>query len=159
MVHCGNTEYSSSPDVGSGSIRVRPVSKQDFSTVSALEQGSTGCAYQAAVFVRQAMTLWPRTFLVAEYLLCLVSPDDAASGWVLRVKVIDEMRRKGIGTRMLIHGEQLLRECNVKQIFLTCSPVNHGALSLYYQMGYQVIEHKIEYFGPGEDRYVLSKKI
>lgn len=145
-------------------IDIRPVSEQDFLSVCSLEQGVSGSWYQAAVFVRQAMTIWPRSFLVAEtdgspvaYLICLIYPEDPRVSWIIRIRVISEMRRQGIGTAMLTRAHEILQGMGADLVCLSCSPENEGALSLYTRIGYIVIRHETGYFGPGEDRLILSK--
>jgi ribosomal protein S18 acetylase RimI-like enzyme len=149
-------------------VRIRGVSEQDYSALCLLEQGSSesSSSYQAAVFIRQAMVLWPRTFLIAEkngefsgYYIGSLVPDAPLTGWVLRLKVCEGMRRQGLATRLLIQGEEVMHRDGAEQMFLSCSPVNHGALALYERLSYRVIRHEASYFGQGEDRYILSKEL
>jgi ribosomal protein S18 acetylase RimI-like enzyme len=147
-------------------IEVREISESEFSQVCLLEQGPSGFHYQAAVFIRQAMTLWPGLFLVAEiedqfagYIVGSISCDIISSGWILRLKVAGSMQRKGVATQLMSRLEQCMKERGESQMFLSCSPLNEGALSLYHRAGYVVKGCQTGYFGPNEDRLILEKKI
>ncbi len=147
-------------------VIVREIDETDYSQVCLLEQGQTGSHYQAAVFVRQAMTLWPGLFLVGDlgdkfagYLVGAISGDDPKTGWILRVRVDEAMQRMGIATRMLGRIEEAMRGYGINQILLSCSPVNEKALALYQKHGYTIRSHESAYFGPGEDRFILGKEI
>ncbi len=147
-------------------IDVRVIDEADYPHIRILEQGQSGSQYQAAVFVRQAMTLWPGLFLVAEiedqsagYLVGSISGDDPKTGWILRVRVVEAMQRMGVATRMLSRIEELMKGYGINRILLSCSPVNTGALALYNRHGYSIQSRETAYFGPGEDRFILEKKI
>ena len=145
---------------------IRPIEGPDFTRVCSLEQGSSECSYQAAVFVRQAMTLWPRTFLVAEmnnqfvgYLIGSITEQVPLCCWILRVRVSETFQRNGIATKLLQHIEDIMKEVGVLQIFLSCSPTNAGALALYNKKGYRNLRCETGYFGPGQDRLILEKNL
>lgn len=145
-------------------IKVREITEADYSRVCLLEQGQTGTRYQAAVFVRQAMTLWPRLFLVADvdnqiagYLIGSISYDNSSSGWILRLRVDTAFQRMGVATMLMEKIENSMKKDGISQILLSCSPVNHGALALYHRQQYSDVRVKTAYFGPGEDRLILRK--
>lgn len=147
-------------------ITVRPASESDYQVLCIMEQGQDGCGHQAAVFVRQVMTLWPRTVLVARcdekiagFLVGAVSSDDPGTGWVLRVRVEEEMRRKGVATAMIDQVTGLMHALGLTRILLSCSPENQGALALYEKCGFLILHHEAGYFGPGEDRYILGRSV
>ena len=112
------------------------------------------------------MTLWPRLFLVADvddqivgYLTGSISCDDPPSGWILRVRVDVAFQRMGIATMLICKIEDSMKEYKISQILLSCSTVNHGALSLYHREGYTVKSRETAYFGFGEDRIILWKPV
>lgn len=147
-------------------IEVREIVEADYHDVCLLEQGRSGSQYQAAVFVRQAMTLWPSLFLVVEvndqsagYLVGSISGDDPQTGWILRIRVAEPMQRMGVATRMLNRIEESMKEYEIDRILLSCSPANDGALALYKKQGYIIRSRETAYFGPGEDRFILGKEI
>lgn len=145
---------------------IRKVGEADYHAVCLLEQGSAGSRYQAAVFVRQAMVIWPESFFVAVfeenpigYLICAAGSPDPESGWILRVRVAEAMHRRGVGTAMMHKAHEFLMKTGVQKALLSCSPANCGALALYERLGYQVINHERGYFGHEEDRYILLKDL
>ncbi|HWQ63332.1 MAG TPA: N-acetyltransferase [Methanospirillum sp.] len=147
-------------------IKVREITEADYSYVCLLEQGLSGAQYQAAVFVRQAITLWSRLFLVGEvddqiagYLVGSIPCDDPSSGWILRVRVDAAFQRMGVASMLMCKIEDSMKDHRINQILLSCSPENHGALTLYHRQGYTVISRETAYFGPGEDRLILGKTV
>lgn len=117
-----------------------------------------------AFFFRQAMDLWPQLLLVAEHEGHLVGyvlggfGQDSAQGWVLSLAVLPEARGFGLAERMMRQMEVNQRALNVDELRLTVAPAN-PAQRLYYRLGYQLMEEVAGYFGPGEDRLVLAKKL
>jgi ribosomal protein S18 acetylase RimI-like enzyme len=112
------------------------------------------------------MALWPRFFLVAEldgilagFLICSPTSADPTCGWVLRVRVSEGMRRKGIATAMMLRAHELMKQAGIIHLMLSCSPANEGALALYSRLGYIRTRFEAGYFGEGEDRLILIKKV
>lgn len=147
-------------------ILIRPISDPDYDAVCSLEEDRGGCRYLSSVFVRQTMTLSPRSCLVAwnkdspsGYLVGMCMPDDCTRAWILRIRVRDEMQRQGIGTALLNHAHAVLKNMGARLVSLSCSPENIGALSLYSCAGYLITGHSAGYFGPGEDRYILTRSL
>jgi ribosomal-protein-alanine N-acetyltransferase len=147
-----------------GNIGIRTIAEDDYEVVCQLEQGAAGCLRQAAVFVRQQMVLTPRLFLVAEvsgclagYLVAMLTPDDPSRAWILRLRVREEVQRQGVGTALLDYVHTSLEGMGATQVWLSCSPANEGALILYTRAGYLISGCSMGYFGPGEDRYILSR--
>lgn len=144
-------------------ITIRPASEPDYHELCYLEQGPSGCWHQAAVYIRQVMTLWPGSVLVAEYdgtiagfLVGARSPENMYTSWILRVRVKEEMRRKGVATALLNHSLLMMRSLMMSRILLSCSPENHGALALYTKNGFVVSHYEEDYFGPDEHRVILA---
>lgn len=144
-------------------LQIRPITDSDYHAVTTLEQGQMKDRYPAAVFVRQMMTLSPRTFFlaisgesVAGYLVSTPVPGDPSTAWILRLRVVPGMQRQGIGTALVEFAHQALACSGVHQVLLSCSPLNKGALLLYARAGYRIISTIDGYFGPGEDRHILS---
>ena len=143
-------------------LQIRPIHDRDYHAVTTLEQGQGKDRYPAAVFVRQMMTLSPRTFFIAisgesvvGYLVSIPLPEDPSTAWILRLRVEPEMQRQGIGTALLEYAHQALGSRGVQKVLLSCSPFNKGALLLYNRAGYRIISTIDGYFGHGEDRNIL----
>ena len=148
-------------------LDIRPISVREYETVRSLEEDRSGCGYLSAVFVRQTMTISPRSCLaawaggdyLAGYIASMQLSDDHATAWILRIRVRDELRRQGVGTALLHHAHGVLRDMGTSQVLLSCSPSNEGALALYAHTGYRITRCETGYFGPGEDRYILSRSL
>jgi ribosomal protein S18 acetylase RimI-like enzyme len=145
---------------------VRPFSEADFSAVWALERVRDPGGYASAVTVRQAAALWPDTVLVAEegdgvavgFTIGAVSSDPAV-GWILRLKVREELRRRGCATALLRAVLDRLRAEGVRTVRLTVAPENLAARALYARLGFLDEAMLPDYFGPGEDRLVLALRL
>jgi len=144
---------------------VRPFRDADFPTVWELERVRDAGGYASAVTVRQAAALWPRSLLVADengdvvgFTLAAASSDPTV-GWVLRLKVREDRRRRGCATALLRAALERLRDDGVRMVRLTVAPANEPARSLYTRLGF--IEEALlpDYFGPGEDRLVLALRL
>lgn len=163
MVHCPIIRCSSPEEVyQADSFQIHQATDQDYADICSLEQGLSGCGYQAAVFIRQSMALWPDMVLTARigrgfagYLIAAPS-QSRESAWILRLRVQESFRRQGIGTALLASVCSHLKDTGVATIYLSCSPENEPALALYIKAGFARRHYEKEYFGPGEDRVVLS---
>lgn len=144
---------------------VRPFRDADFPEVWALERVRDAGGYASAVFVRQAAALWPETFLVADEAgrAIAFAVGAAASapgtGWILRLKVLEERRRRGIGIALIDGLVERLRGQGVREIRLTVAPENRPALALYRRCGFEDLVLARDHFGPGEDRLVLGRRL
>ncbi len=142
---------------------VRPFCETDFPAVWALERVRDAEGYTSAVTVRQAAALWPATFLVADgndgaagFTIGAVSSDPLV-GWVLRLKVHEDRRRKGCATALLVAVLERLRDVGVRAVRLTVAPGNGPARALYAGLGFREEAVLPAYFGQGEDRLLLCR--
>ena len=141
---------------------VRPFRDDDFPEVWAMERGAIEKGYPSAVVVRQAAVLHPETFLVAAdtvgpagYVIAALA-SDPSEGWILRLRVREDCRRSGCGRALLGAALERLRPSGVARVRLTVAPGNVPALSLYREMGFIEESRLPDYFGPGEDRLLLT---
>jgi ribosomal protein S18 acetylase RimI-like enzyme len=145
--------------------RVRPYRDGDFPAVWGLERVRDSEGYASAVFVRQAAALWPATFLVAEEVGEIVgfaigaASSDPDTGWVLRLKVREDCRRRGCATALLGTAIDRLRADGVRMVRLTVAPENVPARTLYAGLDFREESVLPAYFGPGEDRLVLLLRL
>ncbi|HOV67342.1 MAG TPA: N-acetyltransferase [Methanoregulaceae archaeon] len=144
---------------------VRPYRDEDFSGVWAMERNGCEAGYPSAVVVRQAAELFPRTFLVAAddtgpagYVIAAPSSDPSV-GWILRLRVREDRRRMGYGRALLREAIARLGDGGAACVRLTVSPRNEPALALYRGLGFIEVDRLPDYFGPGEDRLLLSFRI
>ncbi|MEN6519000.1 MAG: N-acetyltransferase [Methanospirillum sp.] len=144
---------------------VRPFRDADFPAVWALERVRDVEGYASAVTIRQAAALWPATLFVADedgmavgFTIGAASSDPAA-GWILRLKVREDRHRQGCATSLLRAVLERLSAEGVRTVRLTVAPENRPARSLYAGFGFLEEAVLPEYFGPGEDRLLLCRRI
>lgn len=144
---------------------VRPFSEPDFPAVWVLERERDPAGFVSAVTVRQAAELWPGTFLVADGdpgiagFTIGASSSDPSVGWVLRLKVREDCRRRGCATTLLHYLARSLRARGVRELRLTVAPWNAGGRALYLRCGFTEETLLPDHFGSGEDRLALSRRL
>jgi ribosomal protein S18 acetylase RimI-like enzyme len=143
---------------------VRPYISKDFDPVCLLELGTKGSPYAAAVFVRQAAELYPETFLVLMeegmvrgYAVGGIVPARPGEAWIMRMRIADTCQGRGLGRMLTSALISILQNKGVHRIFLTVSPANIPATRLYSSAGFFETAFKPDYFGPGEDRLIMSR--
>jgi len=67
---------------------------------------------------------------------CLSAVNEALQGEIVSVYLLEECRRKGIGTRLLSDHLKWLRENNAEHIFLYVHPCNSNAIQFYWSFGF-----------------------
>ncbi|MCC7117123.1 MAG: GNAT family N-acetyltransferase [Anaerolineales bacterium] len=77
-------------------------------------------------------------------------------GWVATIGVDPGYRRRGIGLALLHACEARLGVPNVR---LTVRVSNLGAIALYHNDGYQIIDLWKNYYNDGGDAQVMEKKL
>jgi ribosomal-protein-alanine N-acetyltransferase len=75
-------------------------------------------------------------------------------GWVTTLCVLPEYRRQGIGIALLAKCEELLATPVIR---LSVRASNHGAVGLYEQAGYKLVDRRKKYYAGGEDALVFEK--
>lgn len=78
---------------------------------------------------------------------------------VLSVAVAPEVRRRGIGTRMMQLAEGICRERRIPIIRLEVSTRNFAAIELYRRLGYRTDGVLYGYYSWGEDAYSMRKAV
>lgn len=143
---------------------VRHYISKDFDPVCSLELGKKGSPYAAAVFVRQAAELFPDTFLVLledgmvlGYAVGGIVPAKPREAWIIRMRIADNCQGRGHGRMLTSALIAVLQNKGVNRIFLTVSPANIPAARLYTSAGFFETAFKPDYFGPGEDRLIMSR--
>ncbi|WP_042013511.1 GNAT family N-acetyltransferase [Aeromonas fluvialis] len=144
--------------------RLRPATHADMHAIWQIDTKVFGDDVYPAFFFRQAMDLWPELLLVAEYEGHLVGyvlggfGQERSQGWVLSLAVLPEARGFGLADRMMRQMEANQQALQIRELKLTVDPVN-PAQRLYYRLGYQLVEEVKDYFGAGEHRMVLVKRL
>jgi ribosomal-protein-alanine N-acetyltransferase len=87
------------------------------------------------------------------YLIARVVEDE---GEILNIAVAPEIRRKGIGARLLESALDALRARGVESVFLEVRVSNQAAINLYLAKGFRPIGQRHGYYRrPVEDAMVL----
>ncbi len=143
---------------------VRHYISGDFDQVWLLERGQKGSPYAAAVFVRQAAELFPDTFLVLlekdkvhGYAIGGIVTAKPGEAWIIRVRIADNCQGRGLGRMLTSAIIDKLKNKGVNRIYLTVSPDNIPGVRLYTSAGFIKTAFKPDYFGPGEDRLLMSR--
>ncbi len=77
-------------------------------------------------------------------------------GWIASIGVHPDLRRLGIGRKLLLACEQALAMPRVR---LTLRPSNTGALRLYQACGYVEVDRLERYYHNGEGAIVMEKTL
>jgi len=93
---------------------------------------------------------------ITGYLSYIEDPDNEGMVELLNLIVIPEYQGKGCGRIMVNHYHDLMREKKFKKSKLVTSPKNVNAIGFYERIGY--VKEKIikDYYGPGEDRQLMT---
>lgn len=91
----------------------------------------------------------------AEFIAAFDRPEVFLYGF----SVMEEYREKGIGTNLLIHGENYFKNYGIKTVSLTVDPKNEKAITLYKNLDYYIESLKIDEYELGIDRYVMKKNL
>lgn len=91
----------------------------------------------------------------AEFMVAFDRPEAFLYGF----SVMEEYRERGIGTNLLIHGENYFKEYGIKVVSLTVDPKNEKAITLYKNLNYYVESLEIDEYEQGIDRYIMKKNL
>lgn len=112
--------------------------------------------------LRQLFDVHGEHFLVLDcdneltgYTLLANTPDRKTS-WVLGLGVVEHARGRGHGRRLMAEGLERMGADKVREARLTVEPDNLVALNLYRSLGFGIAEFCPGYFGPGEDRLIMT---
>lgn len=92
--------------------------------------------------------------LIVAYACGSISFDE---GEILRVAVLPEYRRQGLGEKVLGGILQKLEERGVEKVFLEVRASNEPAKALYGKMGFTTIGIRKGYYPGGEDAVIMEK--
>ncbi|MFB7930639.1 GNAT family N-acetyltransferase [Streptomyces sp. NPDC056039] len=94
---------------------------------------------------------------ICAYALALASE---GRGWVLALAVGPGQRGTGLGRELMRETLCHLRSLRVREVLLTVELANASAIRLYRALGFTerggATGHVRDYFGPGEDRLLMS---
>lgn len=141
---------------------IRVMRQTDVAVVTAIESATYEYPWSAGIF---------RDCLLAGYTNVVLDRDGEVVGYgvmsvaageahLLNICVAEEIRRQGIGRRLLDYLLTRARTFRAERMFLEVRPSNDGALSLYNVMGFDVLGVRQGYYkihGGKEDAVVLVR--
>ncbi|KIO37128.1 GNAT family N-acetyltransferase [Shewanella sp. cp20] len=142
-------------------ISIKAAGKHQLQALYRLEQGLFGAHAYPDFFFRQSFDCWPSGLRVAcdenECLLgyiLLARSERVDSAWILSVAVDSAAQGRGIGRRLIVESLGAL-PASVTQVKLTVAPDN-PARHLYARLGFVEQGLEADYFGPDEDRVLMT---
>jgi len=94
--------------------------------------------------------------LIAFAIFCL---RDVCSAQVITIDVHPERRRQGLADRLMTELESQARKTGISRVVLQVGVDNLPAQNLYRKWGYQVRSRLKNYYGPGQDAYLMDKSL
>ena len=76
---------------------------------------------------------------------------------ILTVAVLPDFRRQGIAREFMRQIEQWSKERWASAMMLEVEQSNSAAIELYKSLGYMKISVRMDYYGPGQDAFVMRK--
>jgi len=76
---------------------------------------------------------------------------------ILTVAVLPEYRRQGIAQEFMRQIEEWAHDRGASAMMLEVEHTNEGAIELYKKLGYMKISVRMDYYGPGQDAFVMRK--
>ena len=76
---------------------------------------------------------------------------------ILTVAVLPDFRRLGIAREFMRQIEQWSKERGASAMMLEVEQSNSAAIELYKSLGYMKISVRMDYYGPGQDAFVMRK--
>jgi [ribosomal protein S18]-alanine N-acetyltransferase len=146
-----------------GPLLVRPMAEADLARVLDIEREAFSVPWTPATF-RGLLGRPDAQLHVAEergrivgYAAVWIVLDQAELG---DIAVEAGSRGRGIGTRLLQHVFELVRERSVRELYLEVRVSNEGARRLYERHGFRLVGRRPGYYTrPREDALVLRKVV
>ncbi len=139
--------------------RIRPVSLADVPSLAELERVCFSDPWTAAG-IRETIQYETARAFVAEdqdrivgYVMARISGEE---GEILDLAVRPELRRRGIGRRLLLAVWNALGNEGVRELYLEVRESNRAAIELYRGQGFRPVGLRPRYYrNPAEDALVL----
>lgn len=142
---------------------IRPMTAEDLTRVLEIERASFSVPWTPATF-RGLLNRADTHLRVAEsggevvgYAVVWIVLDQGELG---DIAVVDGRRGAGIGTALLMHVLDLVREQGVRELYLEVRESNVGAQRLYERHGFRLAGRRPGYYSrPKEDALVLRRAL
>ena len=144
---------------------IRPARRDDVDDVAAIERRAFSDPWSANSFralfgnplVHFAVAEDSITGRILGYVVTWFVVDE---GEIANLAVSQEMRRGGIGARLLDHALEVARERRCQVVFLEVRESNAAARALYASRGFEVAGRRSKYYRkPVEDALVLRRAL
>lgn len=150
------------PISGEKRMRIRAVEEKDLPELARIDAEAFPSAPYPFFVLRQYFDIWGDHLLVVEdselrlHGYVLASPPHNALSWIISLGVTPELRRNGLGRRLMMAILSRLRSEGAHKIWLTVEPDNGSAILLYRSLGFVAQgAPDPEYFGAGEPRLLM----
>ncbi len=80
-------------------------------------------------------------------------------GHVVSIAVLEEHRKKGIGTVLLNTAMERMKKRGCDEVFLEVRVTNDEAIKLYEKLGFVKVRTIQYYYSDGEDAYVMARRL
>jgi len=144
---------------------IREYRRQDFETLWQIDQS---CFARGISYTRRELAFYLARklgfTLVAELEgkiigFVVVDRDRQGQAHVITIDVLQEGRRSGLGSRLIVAAEERLRTLGCSVVILETAVDNAAALAFYNRHGYTVIHTIPRYYLDSIDALVLSKDL
>jgi ribosomal-protein-alanine N-acetyltransferase len=93
---------------------------------------------------------------VAGFILAELAPDE---GHIITLDVLEEYRRRGIGSLLLSTAEKEAASRGGKRMVLETATTNKAAIALWRKHGYRQLGTIEDYYGRGRDAFRMGKEL
>ena len=83
----------------------------------------------------------------------------AGAPYIKSVGVRDDVRGRGVGSRLMEHAETICRQDGARDVFLCVSSFNPRARALYERLGYELIGELPDFVIAGASELLLRKRL
>lgn len=140
-------------------MRIRPATPADLDALVAVDASCFGTKAWSEALVAQELAAGSRFVVVAEGdavlgYASLMEVIDVAD--VQRVAVLPGARRRGVGAALLDMLLMRARLSGCARVLLEVGADNTAALGLYRSFGFEVVDRRDGYYGPGIDALVMA---
>jgi ribosomal-protein-alanine N-acetyltransferase len=143
---------------------VRTFTTEDFDTLYEIDQAcyEPAIAYSKREF-RNYLRFPGAECMIAEAAgkaagFCLTAHQQAR-GYIITIDVLEEFRRRGVGTALLAEAERRLAIHGVKKIGLETATDNESAIAFWQRHGYRTRGVWNGYYPGGRDAFTMTKRI
>jgi ribosomal-protein-alanine N-acetyltransferase len=79
---------------------------------------------------------------------------------IIDLEVLEESRRQGIATKLILEMEIFLKQNDITSVFLEVRKTNEPAIKLYEKLNFEVIDVRKDYYSkPACDAIVMRKNL